>query len=80
VPLIVICHYIRFIVQACVGIFLLLLEQIKIMCANNFGEFILHFSLNSVFAFGIIRHNICLKIKRLSVLHFSLIFFSLTEE
>jgi len=80
VPLIVICHYIPFIVQTCVGIFLLLHEQIKIMFANNFGEFILPFSLNSIFVSGIIRHNICLKIKRLSVLHFPLIFFSLTEE
>ena len=76
VPLIVIWHYILFIVQTFVCIFLLLHKQIKIMFANNLGEFIPGFSLNSVFASRIIRHNIHLKIKRLSVLHFPLIFFS----
>jgi hypothetical protein len=62
-PLIVICHYILLIVRTCVGIFLLLHGQIKIMFANNFGEFILHLSLNSVSASRIIRHNMCLKIE-----------------
>jgi hypothetical protein len=74
VPLIVIWHYILFIVQTGEDIFLLLHEQISIMLANYFGEFIPHLSLNSVFTSCIIRHNIYLKIKRLSVLHFPLFF------
>jgi len=63
-PLIVIWHYILFIVQTFVGILLLLREQIRIMFVNNFGEFILHFSLKFMFASRIARHNICLKIKK----------------